>query len=549
MKQIHLYIVSVVLLVFSACGNDNDELPGGDDNTPSAALRIEVSASDFTHVGSADTRATDSGSRTAFENGDRMGIIVLDKDGEILSDNIPYIYNSSAWSFDSNSSEGKVAVNYNNRAKTYLAYFPYTKQADGIKSIDDLKAKLQPLSDQRGKEAYRASDLLVWSQTYETSPKVLTIAFEHAYCLLSFPSSVSVSCNINGASTATTYESNWISDVSFTLNGNPYSAYKAADGSYWIITTPQSMTTSDRWLVTYRAKTYSGSMSATTLAAQTRYTLAPSLSFGDYSLDKAKVGDFYCKDASGNGYLIPGDASLDQNTACIGIVCCTDANRIGEAAKTALSGKSVTTPHGLVMALTNASEGCRWGDNYKDENSDGSDGTPFKDNTDKLNKQYNNVNGYAETRWIINTYGSSGTTLQDTYTAFYHAQRYGTADSGTSGYAAPDNTTGWFIPSMGQWWDILSNLGGIDLSNYQNNDRDGSAYISGAAPTAVNNMNKYLDKISGATTFSLDTYFWSSSEYNSSRACHVSFYSGGYLYLVNSNKDNTDLRVRCVLAF
>lgn len=542
-----LIYVFLSLVLLSSCSSEDYDSPlqqGGE------ALQLSVRVGNFVTDGAPDTRATDNGNTGSFEEGDRMGIIVLGKDGEILSDNIPYIYSGSAWSFDSNSNEGKVAVNYNNRASTYLAYFPYNKGADGINSIDGLKEKFQPLSDQRTKDAYRTSDLLVWNETYGTSPQKLEITLEHVYSCLSLPS-ISVTCNVTGMSTPTTYDSNWISDVSFTLDGNPYSAYKAADGSHRIIITPQSISASDRWFFTYGAKTYNGSMSATSLAEKIRYTLAPSLSFGDYSLDKAKVGDFYCKDASGNGYLIPGDASLDQNTACIGIVCCTDANRIGKAAKEALKANGVDSPHGLVMALTNASptDGCRWGEYNKDENKDGSEGEPFYGNADKLNKQYNNVNGYAETHWIINTYGSSGTTLQDTYTAFYHAQRYGTADSETSGYAAPDNTTGWFIPSMGQWWDILSNLGGIDLSNYQNNDRDGYTYISNAAPIAVDNINVYLGKVNGATTFSKGTYFWSSTEYDSYYACRVYFTSNDGLYLYYRNKISTDGRVRCVLAF
>jgi len=540
MMKTKLIYVFLSLVLLSACSGEDYDSPlrQGDE-----ALQLSARVSSFVIDGAPDTRADDSDEKTAFEEGDRMGIIVLDKDGEILSDNIPYIYSGSAWSFDGNSNEGKVAVNYNNRARTYLAYFPYTKQADGIKNIEDLKKKFQPLLDQRSKDTYRASDLLVWSTSDNTPLKKLEINFEHAYCLLSFPSSVSITCNINESSTEVTYSSSLISDVSFTLNGNPYSAYKAADGSHRIITTPLSISASDRWFATYNAnKAYSGSMSATTLAEKTRYTLAPSLSIGNYSLDEVRVGDFYCKDASGNGYLIPGEvASLtdDQKTACIGIVCCTDANRIGEAAKTALSGKSVTTPHGLVMALTNASEGCQWGVYNKDENSDGSDGTPFKDNTNNLQKMYHNVDGYAETHWMFEKLTNGGYS-SDTYKAFAAARDYSVA--------VPNNATGWFIPSMGQWWDILSNLGGIDLTDFQESTNS-STSLSGAAETAIKNMNKYLDKINGATTFSKDTHFWSSSEYSSDNACYVGFGSGGNLYLDYCNKGGTLIRVRCVLAF
>ena len=117
----------LALLLLAACSPEDDALPGGDgDNTPPAALRIEVSASDFTsattrsNAGSnnnidgnnAATRATDNGAVTTFESGDRIGIIVLDGSGNVLSDNIPYKYNGSAWSFDNANGEGKTALYY-----------------------------------------------------------------------------------------------------------------------------------------------------------------------------------------------------------------------------------------------------------------------------------------------------------------------------------------------------------------------------------------------------------------------------------------------------
>ena len=162
---------------------------------------------------------------------------------------------------------------------------------------------------------------------------------------------------------------------------------------------------------------------------------------------------------------------------------------------------------------------------------------------------YKNVDGYGETHWIIDTYGRNGNTaLQNTYTAFYHTSRYGTAESNTGKYAAPSNTTGWFIPSMGQWWDILSNLGKIDLTSYRNS-ADSYADIGHTVPTAVDNINTYLQKISDATPFSTNTYFCSSSEHDDFSACNVLFHSNGDLGLHYSGKDRSDRRLRCSFAF
>lgn len=544
MKRFHLYIVSAALLLLSACSSDNDELPGGSSNTLLNALRIKISANDFADANGISTRAIDNGTSTTFKSNDRIGIIVLDNSGNVLSDNIPYIYNGSTWSFDNNNGEGKTAVYYDNKAGTltYLAYFPYSVEANGATGIAILKGKFQPQPDQRTEDAYRASDLLVWSNTGSAPLKKLEIEFTHAYSSLSL--SPLIKCEIDGKETS--YTTSSVTDVSFTIGTEPLFPYRADDGSYRIIVSPQ--TTAARWFCSYKAKTYSGTMSETALAANNRHTLAPTLKdIGTYTLEKAQVGDFYCRNKN-KGYLIPGDIpSLTpaQQDSCIGIVYSIDVSRIGKAATDFLSGKGIT-PHGLVMALTNASDGCRWGDYGKDENSDGADGEPFKANAEK---QYENVDGYGETHWIIDTYGDDGTALKDIYTAFYHASRYGTAESNTEKYAVPSNTTGWFIPGMGQWWDILSNLGKIDLTGYRDVDR--TILISGAASIAVANMNTYLQKISSATQFRMSstTLFWSSSECNSDNACYVFFFSDYRLHLGYNYKYYSYYRLRCSFAF
>jgi len=265
--------------------------------------------------------------------------------------------------------------------------------------------------------------------------------------------------------------------------------------------------------------------------------------FGNKTAAQAAVGDFYMSD----GTLVDKDDELTakQQAACIGVVCSTDRNRIGADVAIALIAKGVMTPHGLVMALTNASEGCYWGESGKDE--------PGIENMEQLNGMYKNVDGYRETQWIIDTYGSDETLLRDTYSTFYHASRYGTAASGTARYAAPANTTGWFVPAIGQWWDILTNLGGIDLSDYEMS-RERCMSINGAAPTVIENLNKHFGKIEGATLFKTNVHYQSSSElYDVSHPpiniCAVIFDVFNDLRFDFGVRDSKSMRVRCCLAF
>ena len=517
------------LLLLAACSPEDDALPGGDgDNTAPAALRIEVSASDFTsaatrsNAGSnnsidgnnAATRATDNGAVTTFESGDRIGIIVLDGSGNVLSDNIPYKYNGNAWNFDNANGEGKTALYYDNKATAYVAYFPYSPEADGITGADipaALKAQFPPRYDQRTKEAYRASDLLVWSNGTGSVPlRKLEIKFTHAYSSLSL--SPSVTCKIDGAETS--YIPSSVDDVSFTIGTEPLLPYRADDGSYRIIVSPQ--TTDARWFCTYNAKTYNGTVSVNTLVEEHRYTLAPSLNLGDYSLDKAKMGDFYCKSSNGStGYLIPreiAELSDAQRNACLGIVMKVGKDTSGEWKDTGSYKQKdgttdMSTIHGYVLAL-------------KDGNDRGDDGIakpcawgPYGTLIGTDQSQYTLFCGYKNTQMIKEYAANTGKTLQNDFPAAYHA-----SEGYEQSYPSPTNSSGWFLPSAGQCWYWCQNRDLLKVS---------------------------MDKVGGNEWQNL---YWSSSEYYGNTA-----YSAWYLTFYYSDVYNDAKHyaryVRACLAF
>ena len=547
MNQLLKYTLLLFLVTFAACSSEDDAAPTVPNGQPQPgdALELTVSTVHFVTDGAPDTRATDNDEKTTFKDGDRVGIIILDENSHPIYDNIPYVYKSGKWTFDSGNDEGKGGCYYDSKAVTYIVYYPYSRAADKVTSLDDLKTKLAPKFNQSDIEDYRSSDLMVCSPSPLTSSKKeLDAVLKHAFASVSLtPTAYTLE---DGNSTKGNAK---VSDVSLTIGDNVYVPYQTTDGSLRCIV-PAGINSSSgiRCFYTFSGKTYGNTINIEG-AANTHYTSAPEITNDTYTLANAKVGDFYCKDSNKKGYLIPSDVILtdEQKNACIGIVYCTDLDRIGKAAKDELKKNGVTSPHGLVMALTNASNACRWGKMKTDENGNNGGTDPFQHNTYTIKVMYNNVDGYAETHWIINTYINSGTTLEKTYSAFYHASRYGTEDGGTSQYAAPSNTTGWFIPSMGQWWDILSNLGKIDLSNYQMNEIDYELSISDAATTAFNNMNTYLEKISDEIKFSDDTSFWSSSECTDRYACCVVLYRA--LELSYGYKDSSGFSVRCVFAF
>lgn len=520
------YITSAVLLFtlfLGGCVEQEMESPIHGDS-----FTIEVSDGGFLSA-DADmtTRTIEDGFKTVFTGGDRLGLIVTGDGNQSVIDNKAFTFDGTKWT----DAGGSQNITYD-ASYRYLVYYPYSETMNGKKTEDEIKSAFTPTADQRNYTDYTASDLMIGTGgVFNASENILKMELKHVGTMLILAPKY-------------TYEwkgkaYNWVpdnfSDGGLVIGDNVYVPWQSSTKETRLLLSASELSPgSIRYFYTQDGQKKTGT-AAISGGEQGKYQwIVPETSV--YTLAPGAV--YYA-----DGTLLPSAAGYTGSTP-IGIVYSTDPSRIGAEATKVLKGQGIT-PRGLVMALTNASEGCRWGEYNKDENNGGVEGEPFYENTDKVNKMYDNVDGYGETHWIIDKYGS--TTLQDTYSAFYHANRYGTTDSGTAQYAAPANTTGWFIPGMGQWWDILSNLGGIDLTGKQG-DTSGYTSISGAASIAVDNMNKYLEKISGATTFSKGTYFWSSSECNGNYACNVYFNSNGLLYLDNLSKSDS-YRVRCSFAF
>ena len=518
-----------------------------------------------------DTRAVDNGYATTFTAGDQIGLYIVKSDGTYAAENIPLTLTVNGSGMLAWQAPASTKLYYEGAAAKYFAYYPYQQtlpavsntSAEPVKpdaSATDASGFFAPLisawtptTDQGTHAKYTAQDLMIGSGTpgkKENDEYSLTFSMTHAMALVVIETPMT-------KYTLTDKDGNPLPDYCIPAPDTRFygfTPYNPSLATYRYLVKPAQSGAADL-MGSYTATGSDGSSSATK-----EYAVSPSgITAANYALYKVdggattviskshtlKVGDFYMNDGS----LLAGSTEIltdAQKKACIGIIYSTDANRIGNATKEALMQKDVT-PHGLVMALTNASEQCQWGEYGRDENNDGTG--PFQSNTSTLQAQYNNVDGYGETHWILDNYKDNSTTLMGTYSAFYHASRYGATEGETFQYAAPVNTTtGWFIPSMGQWWDILSNLGGIDLSGYKMDSGD-NIYIPGAAETAVGNMNRYLEKIDGATKFSINTFFWSSSEFSSANACAVGFNSSGDLRLYYSSKYHSIFKVRCVFAF
>lgn len=203
------------------------------------------------------------------------------------------------------------------------------------------------------------------------------------------------------------------------------------------------------------------------------------------------------------GYILYADGSwtrrLDKNRTPVGIIFSTTTSEADQA-------RGWTK--GYALALRNAASEIKWavapaanqaGDHYTSADSLG-----FQ--TDK--------DGYTHTQTLI-AQGSG---------------KYPAADAAVS-YAAtvPAGTSGWYLPSSGQWFDICVNLGGMPQQMPRVGNTEGYWNDPQCVSSCLSRINEYLS-LSGAANYEPITvasgdylWFWASSESSSEQAYAVFF--------------------------
>lgn len=263
-----------------------------------------------------------------------------------------------------------------------------------------------------------------------------------------------------------------------------------------------------------------------------KYTLEPrSVDFGP------QLGDPFWSDGSYGRISHPAGVSV------IGIIVyVNDGSDIGNAL-TEKNGDNYG--HALVMSLRNVfSTGKSWGNK----------GTAFNTDTITTPKQIleaSRISGLANT-YLINASGSKDM-------AAYHASQYRSGESD-----AISNTTGWFLPSIGQWIYSISKdgFGGANpASEWMRNDGKGTKWLSSKGtlsdlvlvmPATTSNaltesLNARMEVLDTDYSCGYDSFgmtsgsdfsdnYWSSSEKNEDYALRMNF---GSVETYNGNNYST----------
>ena len=263
-----------------------------------------------------------------------------------------------------------------------------------------------------------------------------------------------------------------------------------------------------------------------------------------FTADELKIGDYFYSDGTwsdGGLRKIYADGSMHidyykpvplRGKTVVGIVFQTDKSRIGKKEKEKLGGENKA--HGLVMAVknANAAEKVIW--------SNESRYLDFLNDCVSKSNNYSDISGYGNCESIRSLEGNF-----DKYPALQAVDGYNTT------CPVPTTTTGWYLPSSGQWWDILQNLGGCPAlaDGYQQTSSDINEFFWSNQGNVPDALNKWMWCIDGWDKFSYYHQFWSSSKFKGNTMRYwVANSDDGWISCRWGNV-NFQLYVRPVLAF
>ncbi len=235
-----------------------------------------------------------------------------------------------------------------------------------------------------------------------------------------------------------------------------------------------------------------------------------------YSPTTSTRTNVYFGDATPGTYLY-NDGTTGTTTSGKTIVGIVFSNQLSSAEYNA------GYKHGYALALKDASSGATWGP-YP--------GDAGLTKVSTFAGYYNDI-----TAGYYGTFTKGYNKSNGIYPAWQTANNYNVNVSGFS-------NSGWYLPSMGQWWDVCAYLGNVNLTSKQTvTSVSGDLYTGASATTNVNNAII----AAGGTALTPSYYYWSASEYGIYDAAIVNFSSSNVN--VGSNSKNYGRYVRSVLAF
>lgn len=459
---------SVALMVVSAAlaSCTQEEIVQNDVPTRQT-LNISVNTQDFvSEDGSRATTGIDAGRTTVFAEGDEMGMYVISNDGTVICNNEKFVYNGTTW-------EAANELYYWKNAN-YIAYYPYNADltAQNITKVEEIKTKFAEPVDfytQNTAEAYEKADLMLDAVN---SPANGTIQFNLAHQF----SMVEINVPVRRYKT-TEAQGNfeYTAPVSLTwttalkIGDKEVTPYSTGKGSFRFIVpsaTDLSLTLDGCLMYDEGVPVYFGSSTepqSINLASGLCkvYNVTYSEVENTVVTRDLEVGDYYYSDGS----IYPYGNQQDDNdltepvkNGCIGVIF-----EVG----TGVPNTSWT--HGSVLALKSLGQ-AKWSANRCIV-----EGNMIETLSDDVTVK----SGYEVTLALVKT---SGFLWNDAANLAYNLGK-GEYDSQ---YAAPVYSSGWYLPSIADWVEVIQNLGG---------DTDFTLSTTGVSGDVISNIKSHIEII------------------------------------------------------
>ena len=538
-RSLHL---AGLLLVIASCGKDEAVMPAGAE--VGQTLTISIIDSGHAAAEGPATRTVEDGYTTKFSEGDVCGLFMF-RGGQTVYSNLKLTAETDAatgklvWKPETGKSLAGGLPDEN-----YYIYYPYQSDMTG-KTAASTGATLtdaeffaplidswQPWKDQSSYEAYAASDLMTANGSVENgTDNSLTLTFSMAHrmalAVVELPAFVYRFTNQHSIPDYV-----FSSPTEFDSEALPY---LISDGTCRYLFHPSAGMELSAYNDSRQCE-FSIEIQPNQIAGGS-YRLYKPNGGRVVKLHTLQVGDFFLAD----GHLLPYDADNEkvQTSNVVGIVFQTNPARIGDAEKKVLGGEA----HALVMALKNAAVGVScWS-----SAPIGSINEYLPSCTSKA-LSYNDISGYWNRGQILGAFGS-----------FDENPALKAADEYNKYYPVPATTTGWYLPSSGQCWDLLQYLGGCPALADQAEQTDATTggyenwWKQGDIPAS---LNKWIAKIDDKDKdiFEGKESFWTSTLCFGQAFYRFSFNTDA-LYMLNAEKlwneygYDTRYLVRPVLAF
>lgn len=444
MKIVYAVVLLSAALLLPCCNRDMDELPEGDvpgtetgtaeDITQGYSLHLKVGDAGYRSEVTG-SRATDDNLKTTFEEGDKLGLYVVNAEGKVLYSNVPYTLIGKEW-----------LAPHNVRLKDFplkvYAYYPYVKDeviegkvtAPTTEAVTDYTATqfFQPyltgldITDQSTPERYRQADVMVCeaeiaSETAAASSLSLSMKHQMGLVMIKLPVTVTSKITYKIADKS---DYVWSGSVPANLSEENLNVQALrVDNIYRYLFKPGKVEFSGEFSTNGVKKQYSvgdGEEEVTIEAGRAKtYNILASIA----SESPIEVGDFYMSDGtlrSKGAYLTD-----EEREKCVGIVYF-----IGTFPNT-VNGRS----RALVTGLEQKS--AIWSKSYNSVYTDGEEGEGFK--------------GYTATdRWESYLESASYPVMSVAYKSL-------------SAVTLPSSkTSGWYIPSVDELKELSNS---VDIVN------------------------------------------------------------------------------------